>query len=251
MFISKRVLFFILFSFIKLCMAQKRTPTTHVLDTYKGHTIYFKSFTKEEFVTYQEEKKVKSKREKGRYIIFELQTGEVMVQYNHDYSEKLNTYYLYSNKEDFQNATKFARSSSFIMLNKNPYGAQFPKKSKELALQLLKTFGLSESDLYDAKSLEHIETKINSSSEPYRLYRENFISIIALIGELLIHKYTGAWKMKRADDKVTWNPILMVRNKRIMFFPNLYEDIFLNNNIEDILSFTYRVTEYTVPKNIK
>ena len=64
------------------------------------------------------------------------------------------------------------------------------------------------------------------------------MSICALFGETLIEKGFH-WEMALSDDLETWNLFLKNRHEQFAFFVDIYKDIFVNNEIEDVLSLNF------------
>ncbi len=113
-----------------------------------------------------------------------------------------------------------------ILLNKNPYGKEFPQIAQQLIANILAELDVKvEEESIDL--LKKVDLAINKTYKKRKAYlNDHIISIIALVGELLIKDFHGAkWEMLLADDNLTWNPYLYYSRRKIAIFVYLFESI--------------------------
>jgi hypothetical protein len=131
-----------------------------------------------------------------------------------------------------------------VMFKKNPYGKNFYSQTKQLISALLAELEIDVNTALNPQLLKLIENKIAQLPKPYHFYRSHFINITALLGEVIIKKQTSwEWSMVMSNDKQTWNPYLRGKNSEHPFFIDFYEHLFLNNEIDNILSLVYGIYE--------
>ena len=162
-------------------------------------------------------------------------------------TELNSNYIVFESVDDIRKVIKegyFDRAMAIeIMYKKNPYQDKFPDSSLLLARGLLKELHL-ENENFDFGTLGKVQSKISQMEKPYHFIRRNFINLIALIGETIRSANSGIdWYMHRANDHETWNPYLIKGDKKYAFFVVLYEQIFHDNNIENVLLETAEVTQ--------
>ena len=151
-----------------------------------------------------------------------LEDGTVLVKES-DY------YTLYLNLDDLEKVLVDSvqhRGGRELMLNKNIYGSSFPEKTSGLIEKLCAALKVSKTNP-DVEFITLIDRGIDALQEPLEFKRRYFINLVALIGEAYISTGKAKWKMKIADDNVTWNPYLIVKKQEVNFFVYLYEDVFL------------------------
>lgn len=129
------------------------------------------------------------------------------------------------------------RSSSEALMNKNKYGEAFPNATKDLIKNLLDTLSIDHKPLTGEFLLE-IDRRIEKLDDAQWFMKEHIMNLIAVVGETLISKYHGKWKMKLGKDGVTWNPYLE-KIEGMDFFIDLYEDVFINEPKYHVLYQTY------------
>lgn len=127
-----------------------------------------------------------------------------------------------------------------IMKNKNPYEEKFPEISRQLTENFLLTFGLS-LNIDTNELLIQLDNNIEKTiSDKKPFFFENFLNIIALIGELLKAKYSeSTWEMILSDiDNETWSPYLLYKGYRLHIFTYLMEDI------DDGITFVHFLSDF-------
>jgi len=122
-----------------------------------------------------------------------------------------------------------------LLLNKNVYGEKFPSHTKQLIDGLLQSLALRDS-VYNDNLLLSIDNKINKLKNGDEFKKTHFINLIAVVGEVLLKKYTGFWNMELDLDGKTWNPYLTISGNKFQFFIYLYEDVFFKRTHEYTLS---------------
>lgn len=104
--------------------------------------------------------------------------------------------------------------------------------------------GIAPHPVLDPQLLKLVENKVVQLPKPYHFYRSHFIHFTALLGEVIMKKHTSLkWQMKLASDQQTWNPYLKGQDSQYSFFGDFYEHLFLNNELDNILSFIYGIYE--------
>lgn len=212
-----------------------------LLDFKDGSYVFVKDISEIELKEINDDKKSKRERivsKNGINIeVYNFYNGKIISKYNDAFT-------VFNDSIDFRKAINDGyfddyRSQS-IMLKKNFYGERFPEHTEEMIQNLLKKLNLSTTVL-DNNLLINIETAINSMQNPFVFYRENFTAIIALLGEMLIrNKNRLKWKITLASDNETWEPGIEGSDSRVHYiFPDLYEYIFFDNNIDSVLSEEY------------
>lgn len=135
-------------------------------------------------------------------------------------------------------------TSREVMFKKNPYGKDFDSQTKQLISTLLTELGIDTNAVLDTQLLQSVEKKIAQLPKPYHFYRSHFIHVTALLGEAILKKQTSwKWQMVLASDKQTWNPYLAEKDSQHPFFIDFYEHLFLNNELDHILSLIYEIFE--------
>ena len=155
---------------------------------------------------------------------------------------------LYFNREGLDKVLMNSSPSFEALLNKNPYGIDFPHKSKALCDELTMFFSLKNYPI-DTNLLMAIDEKMDLLTDPISFKRKYFIHLISIIGEAVINKYNGTWVMQLGSDSVTWNPFISIRHKEVQFFTYLYEDIFISDNSGQILIETFDTVDAIIKQN--
>ncbi|MBO9204219.1 MULTISPECIES: hypothetical protein [Niastella] len=164
--------------------------------------------------------------------VHQLKNGQVVVEENSYYT-------LYDNLEDVDKVLLNAvgnSNGSEILAGKNIYGAKFPEEVPVLIKQLCQILDINYTSSNE-QLLKDIDAKVNRLADPQQFRESHLIHFIALIGDVIIRKYSAEWKMELASDGTTWNPYLIINNQDVQFFVYLYEDIFINRVQEEGLLF--------------
>lgn len=142
---------------------------------------------------------------------------------------------LFDSLEDLEKVLQdFNPSGAEIMQHKNPYGKEFPDHAHVLIENLIRELHIEPTRVVDEKLLPKVDAKLNGMKST-EFKKKHFIHLIALVGEVL--KSTGGidWEMKLSSDGQTWNPYMKRDKKTFEFFVNLYQDIYIRNDIRNML----------------
>ena len=229
------------------CYSQQK-HNMNLIELIDGGYILYKKYKKEDFQVRNFVDNLPIAQEYKKEYGIDVYLGRDGKAY---YSDSTNIYE-FESIEILKKAVKevFLDSSSReVLYKKKIYGVDFPKFSKSVATNLLKELNIS-SQSFNVKILKTVEESIASMANPYKFYRDNFLAVCALLGESLINEKNLKWKMILSDDQETWNLFLYSENEEIPFFVDVYEDIFINNEIEDVLSLNFYsvISTYTKSK---
>lgn len=174
---------------------------------------------------------------------FKNQFGVEVYQLNNDeaIANDGGYYMLFDNTNDVEKVLVDAHQSSHgteILSNKNPFGKDFPNHTNILIKELSDTLGVKyiQPDEQLLKDLDYKLSKLPSASE---FKKKHLINFIAVIGEVLRKKYKTEWEMVLSSDAKTWNPYLRSNSRPIEFFTYLYEDVYIKENTELLLTEIY------------
>jgi hypothetical protein len=215
----------------------------------KGLSVNCKSLNKEEFyemVNAGKRKPLEEYRKEYGIDVYEISKEKILVC-------EAGYYTLYYDISDLDSVLidNHGEVKSFeILQNSNPYGIDFPKYTTKLTDDLIKAIDLKGINVLKPQSLVEVNEKMNSFDDNGFVFKDKFINIIALIGEVLRVKYNASWVMKLSNDKITWNPYLKIGTKEINFFGFLYEDIFEDSNTESCIPETYQAAVGIIDNNI-
>lgn len=214
-----------------------------------GNSIACESLSKEDFDKRVIQSKIQPIAEyKDKYSIdvFEISKKEVLVKEGNYYT----LYYSLADLDSVLKGSNVVEEGKEILYGKNPYGEEFSKKTEKLINQLDILLNLQSVKSLSPSYLELVDKKINALDNSQVFFEENFINIVALIGEAIIEKHHASWDMRLSNDKITWNPYLKINNQHIDFFSFLYEDIFIEKNIKNCIPEIYQTTIEIIEHNI-
>ncbi len=168
--------------------------------------------------------------------VYELSNKNVLVKEDDYYT----LYYSLSDLDSvLANASDFA-SGQVILLNKNPYGKDFPNHTSKLIQELLQNLNIPTNLPINKDILKLVDTEIFKINGYQNFERDHFIHLIAIVGEVLKNDFNANWEMNLSSDGKTWNPYLKIKGNDFEFFTYLYEDIFLTEKRkEPVLLETY------------
>lgn len=196
-----------------------------IVELRDGTSIKYKILSKDEYESLLKDTIGSALTKPYSIEVYCMKDMRVLAKCNEDYA-------LYHSMSDLDRIiTDFANDSSEgneALMNKNKYGDTFPSNTNLMINELLDSLHIK----YKGPSeelLQEIDECISRLRDPNIFMKEYFMNIIAVVGETLIKKYNGVWKMKLGTDAVTWNPFLRVKEKEVGFFIYLYDDIFLSN----------------------
>lgn len=230
-------LFLISFVFVNICYSQK-IQQMEIKEFKDGSFVLSKrldSSSFNEILQNRKVEKVDSFTERFGIIAYKDQQGVMLVEDKGDFRE-------YGSISDLEKIlTKDTDMYSIhILYKKNPFGESFPDHANEMIQNLLKKLEVPSDNLLNRELLELVQYKILSLPQPYLFYRENFMSIVALVGKAILKNSSAfTWQMQLGSDKETWEVYLKYRDKKYPFFKYLYEDAFYNDIIERALIETY------------
>lgn len=143
---------------------------------------------------------------------FKLKDGRVVVV-----RENENEFPVYPSQEVLLNQLTSHKSTNEIFDGVNIYGENFPAKAKILCKELLQICNIEYSSTKnDVQILEEVDFFI-SKHRTKKFLDDNFLSLVALIGELVNEKYGSSWVMIKSKSKELWTPFLSKEDKKIFF----------------------------------
>lgn len=155
-------------------------------------------------------------------------------------------FYIYKTRSDLEKVLEDFETNSGgveIMRYKNIYGQDFPSKTHLLIQQLLKDLNMIGDSPINEDLLIQIDQKLHATKSS-EFNKRHYLHFVAVIGEVLIENCQMRWNMTLGSDSVTWSPYLLtMQEEKISFFVDLYEDIYINNPIQNMLHFNYSVTK--------
>ncbi|TFF29742.1 hypothetical protein [Mucilaginibacter psychrotolerans] len=175
--------------------------------------------------------------------VYKLKNEEVIANDN-------GYYMLFNNTDDVEKVLMDANNSSQgteILSNKNPFGKDFPNHTEALIKELSDTLGVKYVQPNE-QLIRDLDSKLSKLPNASEFKKRHLINFIAVIGEVLLRKYKTEWEMVLSSDTKTWNPYLRSTNRPIEFFTYLYEDIYIKENHERLLTEIYE-TVNDIKKN--
>jgi len=167
---------------------------------------------------------------------------EVYLLNNKEVIANENGYFmLFKNQNDVEKVFSDAHQSSHgaeILNDKNPFGKSFPEHANILIRELSDTLGVKYVQP-DEKLLKELDYKLSMLPNGSVFRKKHLLNFIAVIGEVLLKKYKTEWEMILSSDGKTWNPYIRTESRPIEFFTYLYEDIYINENSETLLTEVY------------
>jgi ribosomal protein L19 len=155
--------------------------------------------------------------------VYLLSDNSIIVHDDSDFS-------MFENFKDFETVLNDYYSSTQIMFGINIYKENFLKKKNELIRKLLNDLDIENNLPINYNLLEKIDIAIlEKMPDRKEYYSNNFMNIIALVGDAIIEKYNVKWKMELSPiDSVSWNPYLLYNGDKIPFYMYYYEDLHIN-----------------------
>ena len=144
-----------------------------------------------------------------------------------------------------------------MLLNKNPYGKDFPLYTKHLCRELAQVLNLNYTEPLSKSFLKLIDDKINKKNDDdaYRFRYNYFINLIAIVGEVYsndYHNYNVNWYMDLSElDSKTWSPYIQIEGNFIEFASYLKEDMFAEKGPEYPLSEAYETITAITKTNLR
>ena len=174
---------------------------------------------------------------------FKNQFGVEVYQLNNDevIANDGGYYMLFDNTNDVEKVLTDAHQSSHgteILSNKNSFGKDFPNHTNILIKDLSDALNVKYVQP-DEQLLRDLDYKLGGLPNASKFKKKHLINFIAVIGEVLRRKYKTEWEMVLGSDAKTWNPYLKSKGRPIEFFTYLYEDIYINENTEQLLTEVY------------
>lgn len=204
---------------------------THVFEKGDGTFFIYKEIEVGEEFKKMIVSKLDSQSGKNRYIEID---GKQVVSKNE-------TFYLFDslNHVDDFFATKDVFSND-VLFGCNPYNSKL-LDYKSLLLDSLASNLNIERNPDVLEFAKKVESKINAMEDNYFFTRKHFLHLVVLVGEITLKKVSihGNFKfsMKLSSDSLTYFPVILGKQKEIIYHSDLYEYIFLNNGIKDFLSY--------------
>ena len=174
---------------------------------------------------------IDSQSDKKKYVEIE---GKLVVNRN-------GNFYLFDSLNHVHDffATKDVFSND-VLFGCNPYNSKL-LDYKSLLLDSLASNLNMERNSDVLEFAKKVESEINAMEDNYLFARKHFLHLVVLVGEITLKKVSvhGNFKfsMKLSSDNLTYFPIILGKQKEIIYHSDLYEYIFLNNGIKDFLSY--------------
>lgn len=212
------------------------------IELIDGTTIECLSLEKDQFNALLKRRHSLLQRYKNHYSIdvYLFDNGELAVNEDGYYT----LYFALNDLDKVLNQPQ--NSQTELLLNKNPFKEKFPGNAKLLVKKLKDELDAPEKE-NEQDLLLFLDNKIDSLKDAREFRKNNFISLLAVLGDALIQKYSANWEMELGRDGVTWNPYISVKGRKVEFFVYLYEDVFLKGN-NRVLSELY-LTMCTIIEN--
>jgi len=214
-----------------------------------GTFIKSKSLTRNEYLALKKDMysntSISEYKEKYNTDVYELKNKQILINQE-------DVFLLLDDLEDASRLLEDHAESSNdreALYNKNPYGKDFPKHTKDLIKELADTLDIVYVN-YDEGLLKQVDSKLYKLPNPALFKKKHLINLIAVVGEVLRKKYHTEWFMILSDDRKTWNPYLKSDDRPINFFMYLYEDIYINNVDSDDLLFEIYETVNDIKKEV-
>lgn len=107
----------------------------------------------------------------------------------------------------------YSYKSHPILEGINIYEDRFPQFAQKLTSDFLNKVHIRESNL-PLNILKAVDEQINTNRTK-QFFNENFLALIALVGELINKEYHSNWIMVKSDE--TWTPAISYKGQKIFF----------------------------------
>ena len=126
---------------------------------------------------------------------------------------------------DLLESSKNKSSSKPILYNRNPYGKDFPEHVDGLVKKMLTDLEIPSDEIINEQLLKNLDKKIVEKRNT-DFFNKYYLSFIAFVGELVIQKHSGNWKMVLANEGVTWSPCININGVDIFFADYILIDVY-------------------------
>lgn len=171
-------------------------------------------------------------------IIYEMDNGHILVSSDGYHS-------IYKNLDDLIKVMNdYDGGGVEILSTLNQFDGNFPIHTSKLIDDLFISLDYHPKEQLNC-DLGLLNNKINNIHDAKIFNEKMILNYIALIGEIIIKEHHGYWEMRLAKDNKTWNPYLVIDNRKIDIVSYAYEDMIQSNNglkhlkesIVDIINF--------------
>ena len=129
-----------------------------------------------------------------------------------------------------------------LLLDKNPYGKEFPKNTSNLIRYLLNELKISSSYPLNVDLLKKVDQQLKRRGDSAALKDDYFLHLIALVGEVLIKDKSARWEMRLSEaDNKTWTPYLVYKDEPIEITARLFENMHSRPEVEEPIFYTYDI----------